>query len=490
MEASGSVRDHNARFHFTEFSLVAPVSARALRAAGIAALAAARRSAQFHYDCDFGFAPLALEAGQWDGLRSAAQPDSRRQPRWGIPTGTVVQRAELHDVYGGNRSLPGSSSKSSNTFLFVRHVADREALATPRWDGDVLVVPGVVQAGDYVSRENRMVLHHVRRGLPLRVFEQQGRACRYLGEFLVDQDQPVESWVQTGTVRRSRSLTQLAREEQYPLLRLRQLTGERPFTAMSPLLAGAPRMSLTLTLNTGQDPISEGGRTTTAQAQDAPPSDAAETVRQMLEQLPRQPEALRALSHIDEAHALATLIQHARRLSDLEALRQVAEDTHASERDLQRVLQGQFWIFGGQYAGEAARRRLVAGDEVDIPLLRGDGSLQIVEIKRSMSLPGPLVKRHRGAWVPSAQVHDAVSQAQNYLTHLDEHRQRVWDQFGIEARRASALVLIGHPAAHKGIPENTVHEVLRVLNSHQTRICVLTYKELIDNAARSLGDPP
>jgi hypothetical protein len=142
----------------------------------------------------------------------------------------------------------------------------------------------------------------------------------------------------------------------------------------------------------------------------------------------------------------------------------------------------------GQFAGEGARRRLVPDDEVDIPLIRGDGTLQIVEIKRSMALRGPLVKPHRGSWVPSAQIHDAVGQALNYLVNLDEHRLRIRDQFALETRRAHALVLIGHPAAQPGVPEGTINEVLRTINAHLGRIEVLTYKELVDNAERTLGE--
>lgn len=87
----------------------------------------------------------------------------------------------------------------------------------------------------------------------------------------------------------------------------------------------------------------------------------------------------------------------------------------------------------------------MSGDEVDIPLIRGDGALHVVELKRAASLRGPLVKEHRGAWVPTALVHDAVGQAVNYLVGLDENRQRLREELGIETRRASAMVLIGHP---------------------------------------------
>lgn len=58
---------------------------------------------------------------------------------------------------------------------------------------------------------------------------------------------------------------------------------------------------------------------------------------------------------------------------------------------------------------------------------------------------------------------------------------------GIETRRASAIVLIGHPAAQPDVPEEAIYETIRTLNTHLARVEVLTYKELIDNAERSLG---
>ncbi|MEV6804689.1 Shedu anti-phage system protein SduA domain-containing protein [Streptomyces sp. NPDC051132] len=176
-----------------------------------------------------------------------------------------------------------------------------------------------------------------------------------------------------------------------------------------------------------------------------------------------------------------------RRAESLKALRAVVEDPTATERDLQRALEGSHWIFGGRFVGEAARRRLVPGDEVDLPLIRGDGALHIVELKRAMSLPSPLIKRHREAWVPARAVHEAVGQAVNYLVGLDEHRARIRAQFGIETRRAGALVLVGHPGLHPDVPEREVDEALRTFNAHLARVEVLTYKELLDNAERSLA---
>ncbi|MEV0253701.1 Shedu anti-phage system protein SduA domain-containing protein [Streptomyces sp. NPDC050732] len=199
------------------------------------------------------------------------------------------------------------------------------------------------------------------------------------------------------------------------------------------------------------------------------------------------PEALALLAADEEGQLLLQAAELQRRSAGLAALGAVVEDRAATEHDLQRALRGQPWIFGGRYVGEAARRRLVPGDEVDIPLIRGDGALHVVELKRAMSLEGKLVKRHRNGWVPTAQVNDAVGQAVNYLVGLDENRDRIREEFGIEARRASALILIGHPDLQADVPEAEISEALRTFNAHVSRVEVLTYKELLDNAHRALG---
>ncbi|WP_433401001.1 Shedu anti-phage system protein SduA domain-containing protein [Streptomyces sp. CA-146814] len=199
------------------------------------------------------------------------------------------------------------------------------------------------------------------------------------------------------------------------------------------------------------------------------------------------PEALALLAADADGQMIFRAAELQRRAAGLDRLRAVAEDRASTEHDLQAALEGQHWIFGGRFVGEAAQRRLVPGDEIDIPLVRGDGSLHVVELKRAMSLRGPLVKKHRGAWVPVAAVHDAVGQAINYLVGLDENRQTLHRDLGIETRRASAVVLIGHPGVQPDVPEPQINEALRTFNSHMSRVEVLTYKELIDNAERSLG---
>ncbi|MEV0363100.1 Shedu anti-phage system protein SduA domain-containing protein [Nocardia fusca] len=198
------------------------------------------------------------------------------------------------------------------------------------------------------------------------------------------------------------------------------------------------------------------------------------------------PEAMTVLANEDAGIHLLKAVELKRKSETLGEIRRVIEDVNATEYDLQHVLQAHPWIFGGNFLGAEVRRRLVPGDEIDIPLIRSDGSLYVVELKRAMGAHA-IVKRHRDAWVPTAAVHDAAAQAINYLVGLDEDRLRIRSELGIEVRRSSALVLIGHPAIHPEIPEETICEVLRTFNSHMSRVEVLTYKELIDSAERVLG---
>lgn len=214
-----------------------------------------------------------------------------------------------------------------------------------------------------------------------------------------------------------------------------------------------------------------------------------EDVQEAARRLVAMPEALLALAADEDGRLLLRAAELQQRMAKLRELRRVAEDPGAMEHDLQRAFHEQPWIFGGQFIETAARRSLVLGSEVDIPLLRADGSLHIVELKRAMSLAAPLVVQHGASFVPAAEVHRAVMQAVTYLVGLDENRHQIRAEFGIEARRASATVLIGHPALHPKLSEDQINEALRTLNSHLGRVEVLTYKELIDNAEHALGGP-
>lgn len=136
--------------------------------------------------------------------------------------------------------------------------------------------------------------------------------------------------------------------------------------------------------------------------------------------------------------------------------------------------------------GELARRQYTPDTILDIPLLRADGSLHVVELKRANI--ESLVIRRSGHLMLGAPPHQAVSQAQNYLRTLDENRRTILADYGVDSRRASATIVIGHSRyVGGGIAPTEVAETLRTYNTHATRIEVITYETLLDSASRMLA---
>jgi hypothetical protein len=126
---------------------------------------------------------------------------------------------------------------------------------------------------------------------------------------------------------------------------------------------------------------------------------------------------------------------------------------------------------------------LSPGNEVDIALVRPDGVLHVIELKRANV---SIVKEHRSTPIPTASVHDGVMQVSNYLRDFDEQRSCILHDYGLDVRRAGGTVVIGHPQFDPSFSEREVNETLRTYASQLSRIDVITYKQLIDSARRAL----
>ncbi|MGY1435240.1 Shedu anti-phage system protein SduA domain-containing protein [Streptomyces reniochalinae] len=183
---------------------------------------------------------------------------------------------------------------------------------------------------------------------------------------------------------------------------------------------------------------------------------------------------------------LAQLLELRARQAGLAALGAAVDDPDSSESALHTCLRDQDWIFGGAYVAELARRQYTPDTILDIPLLRGDGSLHVVELKRA-NIKNLVIRLH-GHLMLGAPVHHAVSQTQNYLRIMDENRQSILNAHGVDTRRASATVVIGHAQyVAGGITPQEVAETLRTYNTHTARIEVITYETLMDSANRMLA---
>lgn len=195
---------------------------------------------------------------------------------------------------------------------------------------------------------------------------------------------------------------------------------------------------------------------------------------------------LEAMARSETGQLLAEAVEVQHRRDALAEFRELIEDPHTTERQLHAFLKGQTWIFGGRYIGEAARQRLTTEDVLDIPLLQADGALHVVELKKAAV--ARLVEQPRSHLIVGPEVHEAVSQAINYLRSLDEQRDTVLANFKTECRRSFATVLIGHPMhARDGRDPKEIADAFRTYNSHLARVEVMTYRELVDSAERALN---
>ncbi|MEW1831197.1 Shedu anti-phage system protein SduA domain-containing protein [Streptomyces sp. NPDC088196] len=211
----------------------------------------------------------------------------------------------------------------------------------------------------------------------------------------------------------------------------------------------------------------------------------------ILRDLPRPAsvETARMMSEFLEdadAGTLAQLLELRARRAGLASLRVAVDSPESSEAALHTCLKNQEWIFGGAFVAELARRQYAPDTILDIPLLRGDGSLHVVELKRANI--EKLVIRPSGQLMLGAPVHRAVSQTQNYLRTLDEGRETILARYGVDTRRASATVVIGHPRyVSDGVTPQQVTDTLRTYNAHMARIEVITYETLLESAERMLA---
>lgn len=197
------------------------------------------------------------------------------------------------------------------------------------------------------------------------------------------------------------------------------------------------------------------------------------------------PGVAEALADADGVDALLGAVEYKRQRQGLEELRRAALDPDTIEQVLQRILERHWWVFGGRYVAQAARRKLTLQDQIDLPLLRTDGSLHVVELKQA-NVPR-LVVRHRNHIVVGPDVHLATAQVMSYLRALDRQETAIRAEFGIDCQRTFATVVIGHSAHVSEFSRIDISEALRTYNSHLSRIEVVTYEDLIDGADRALA---
>lgn len=198
--------------------------------------------------------------------------------------------------------------------------------------------------------------------------------------------------------------------------------------------------------------------------------------------LSQSPQAIEALAATGAGLIFTRAVQQVARHATLSVLNNVVKDPASTEPDIQKIVENDWWLFGGRYIAKSERRALTVLDQLDIPLICYDGSLHIVELKRA-NVP-EIVVRYRNHYIVGSHVNEAVGQVENYLRELEEQRDTIKNKLDIECRRISATIVVGH--VDHAIAKEHLYETLRTYNSHLSRVEVITYDELIANTTNAL----
>lgn len=179
------------------------------------------------------------------------------------------------------------------------------------------------------------------------------------------------------------------------------------------------------------------------------------------------------LGEEDNFRMVAAALRAAHRTNALGKLRQLI-DQDALEADYQELLEGNWWMLGGQYVAMIPKREWTVEDALDILLQTADRYFEIIELKRSNA---SVFIRDHDNWIVSAEVNKAVNQAAHYISEIEADRGNLIRKYGIDLYKLKAKVIIGHIDEDEE-DEAAKRESLRMYNSHLHRIKVITYDEL------------
>jgi hypothetical protein len=212
------------------------------------------------------------------------------------------------------------------------------------------------------------------------------------------------------------------------------------------------------------------------------------TLRSVVTAVAKNPQAVKALADLTIAGQLSSLIEYARQIKGLAALKEVVADPQSQAEDLHGVLLHEWWALGGRYVAAELRMTIPGLDDLDLPVRRYDNVLHVVKL-RAANVP-TLVVRHGSQYVVGPDIHDAVAEAMNTLRDLDRRSDAISKSLSIDCERAFATVVIGDPQYLSLDGQDVAAQCIRAYNSHLSRIEVITWDDLVGGAELALAMSP
>lgn len=217
-------------------------------------------------------------------------------------------------------------------------------------------------------------------------------------------------------------------------------------------------------------------------------TDKLELIKSILNKMDESPDYTSDFVKVfqESKHAILVNISAAARLVEYQSayteFEKLIEAATTKEPELQKHLESNPWIFGGEYSELLDRRIWTRDQAFDFMLRRSiDGYLEIVEIKRAIKEPLFLFDSSHNCFYPSSKLSQVIGQVLGYIENIERNRDSIIakdqeDPAGIRAR-----IVIGRDGSKKE------QDALHALNCHLHRIEIMTYDQLKRISQRTLS---
>lgn len=209
-------------------------------------------------------------------------------------------------------------------------------------------------------------------------------------------------------------------------------------------------------------------------------------ISQIIEWINQDQQALERLTELSSddllrSRSLVAAINYGRYHRAIIQFQKMIED-NLPERDYQKFLEENHWIFGSEYSELINKRSLVVGQQLDFPLRRTvDGYLDVIEIKTPLKGKSGFIRdSSHDNYYPGSDIHKNASQVLNYLNALEADRHRIMVQDKVDVTKVRGKLIIGRDGTEEE------QEARRLYNSNQKSIEVMSFDGLIRIGQRIL----
>jgi hypothetical protein len=189
-----------------------------------------------------------------------------------------------------------------------------------------------------------------------------------------------------------------------------------------------------------------------------------------------------AESGIETIKHIATASRLIEYSKSLQELRELVGDSNTAEREFQKHLEVNPWMFGSEYSELLPRKTWTRDDRLDYMLRKTvDDYLEIVEIKTAFDDALFLKDTSHDSYYPSSKLSPVIGQVTRYIEEVERNRDSILVTDDVDTLKIRARVIVGRDGSAE-------HQAaLRNFNAHLYRIEIITYDQLIRIAERVLG---